>query len=115
VLPKKQKKSERTPRRRQEPEACAARSFPVYVYRLALARAGRALQSKGGGVGKKEEQEEGKKREVSSIDGLPFCSPARQIAFFFYRFFFLVIHFAGAVILSRSFWGSLERRRPVYR
>lgn len=104
VLPKKQKKNERTPRRREEPEACAARSFPVY--RLALARAGRALQSNGGGVGKKEEeQEEDKKREVSSINGLPFCSPARQIAFFFYRVF-LVIHFADAVILSRSFWGS---------
>lgn len=49
----------------------------------------RALQSNGGGVGKKEEeQEEGRKREVSSINGLPFCSPARQIAFFFYRVFF---------------------------
>lgn len=100
------KKNERTPRRREEPEACAARSFPVY--RLALARAGRALQSNGGGVGKKEEeQEEDKKREVSSINGLPFCSPARQIAFFFYRVF-LVIHFADAVILSRSFWGPGE-------
>lgn len=34
-------------------------------------------------VGKKEEeQEEGRKREV------PFCSPARQITFFFYRVFF---------------------------
>jgi len=54
----------------------------------------------------KEEEEEGRKREASSINGLHFCSPARQFAFFFLSF--LVIHFAGAMILSHSFWGSLQ-------
>jgi hypothetical protein len=51
---------------------------------------------------------EGRKREVSSINGLPFCSPARQFAIFFYRFW--VIHFAGAMILSHSFWGPWSWR-----
>jgi hypothetical protein len=55
-----------------------------------------------------EEEEDG---EVSSINGLPFCSPARQFAFvFYYRFFIVNFHFAGAMILSRSFWGSLGGR-----
>lgn len=63
-----------------------------------------------------EEEEDG---EVSSINGLPFCSPARRpvsslsfstIGFFF---FFVNFHFAGAMILSRSFWGSLGGRRLV--
>lgn len=50
--------------------------------------------SKGGGENG-EEEEEGRKREVSSINGLPFCSPARPFAFFIYRFWYFISHFRG--------------------
>ena len=73
--------SKKAPRRRDSGASASVKSS------RALARGGRLhnvyLWSNGGGG---EGGEEGRKREVSSINGLPFCSPARQLAFFFYRF-----------------------------
>jgi hypothetical protein len=82
VLPKKQKKK----KREDAAAETGARSLRCALLSSLSPSSGACrtcLAEQRRRVGKKEEeQEEGRKREV------PFCSPARQITFFFYRVFF---------------------------
>ena len=93
----KNQTSKKAPRRRDsEP---ALQSSPPELWRVGGLHNVYLWSNGGGGEG----GEEGRKREVSSINGLPFCSvlPGPSIGLLFLSF--LVIHFAGAMILSRGF------------